>query len=38
MVFGVTIVLYVIEIIAYLTLGSGEVQPWNNLEKVDQEI
>jgi hypothetical protein len=28
----VTIVLYIIEIIAYLTLASGEEQPWNKLE------
>jgi hypothetical protein len=29
----VTIVLYIIEIIAYLTLASGEEQPWNKLEE-----
>lgn len=28
-VFYVTIVLYIIEIIAYTLLGSGDEQPWN---------
>lgn len=31
-IFGVTIVLYIIEIIAYLILASGEEQPWNKSE------
>lgn len=28
--------MYVVEIIAYLTLGSGEEQPWNALEGADK--
>jgi len=31
-IFFVTIVLYIIEIIAYMWLGSGEEQPWNAIE------
>lgn len=31
-IFFVTIALYVIEIVAYMTLASGELQPWNQLE------
>lgn len=31
-IFFVTIALYIIEIVAYLLLGSGEEQPWNKLE------
>lgn len=31
-IFTVTIILYIIEIIAYLFLASGEEQPWNQLE------
>jgi MFS transporter, ACS family, solute carrier family 17 (sodium-dependent inorganic phosphate cotransporter), other len=31
-IFFVTIFLYIIEIIAYLFLASGEEQPWNKLE------
>jgi len=32
-IFYVTVVLYIIEIVAYLLLGSGEEQPWNNPAK-----
>lgn len=35
-IFFVTIGLYIVEIIAYLTLGSGEEQPWNALEGSDK--
>ncbi|CAO1317852.1 unnamed protein product [Diamesa serratosioi] len=35
-IFFVTIGLYIVEIIAYLTLGSGEQQPWNALEGDDK--
>lgn len=31
-IFFVTIVLYIIEITAYLFLASGEEQPWNQLD------
>lgn len=31
-IFFVTIGLYVVEIIAYLSLGSGDEQPWNKIE------
>lgn len=35
-----TIALYVIEIVTYTTFGSGEQQPWNNVElkKEDDSI
>ena len=33
MIFFVTIALYVVEIIAYTLMGSGEEQPWNKPEK-----
>lgn len=35
-IFFVTIALYIIEIFAYLFLGSGEEQPWNKLEGADK--
>lgn len=35
-IFFVTIGLYIVEIIAYLTLGSGEQQPWNSIEGTDK--
>lgn len=31
-IFGITIGLYIVEIITYLALGSGEEQPWNKSE------
>ncbi|CRK86494.1 CLUMA_CG000152, isoform A [Clunio marinus] len=35
-IFGVTIVLYIIEIFAYMTMGSGEPQPWNDVDSIDK--
>lgn len=32
-IFLVTVVLYIIEIIAFMSLGSGEEQPWNKGSK-----
>jgi len=34
-IFFVTIALYIIQIISYLTLGSGEEQPWNKADERD---
>lgn len=31
-IFGITIGLYIVEIITYLALGSGDEQPWNKSE------
>lgn len=33
MIFFVTIALYVVEIVAYTIMGSGEEQPWNKPDK-----
>lgn len=33
-IFFVTIVLYVVEIFVYMTLASGEEQPWNKIRTV----
>ncbi|CAH0720449.1 unnamed protein product, partial [Brenthis ino] len=35
-IFFVTIALYVIEIIVYMIFGSGEQQPWNDVQENDQ--
>lgn len=36
-IFFVTIGLYVVEILAYTIFGSGEQQPWNNVEEKKEE-
>lgn len=36
-IFLVTIILYIIEILVYTIFGSGNEQPWNQIEAPDEE-
>lgn len=36
-IFLVTVILYIIEIVVYTTFGSGNEQPWNQIEAPDEE-